>query len=266
MAYDTPLIELLRRDLDDPIRQRYNSNAEGKRISEITIDGNVIRGYGAFSFIKERTFKKTPERSGDGSMPDIEEIATFLTPHLKIDFSLLFIDDYRTLMNLVRNRNQHLVKCYDVVEDKIVENYMYLATEQMPKLATITRELYGQRDAIIELIGIQDYTIELIGTNNQVLKSQITYNLSVPNDISWSYDTTAKVETTRNYPFVMGEGATIDINGVSTKMSDITFDGNYEFVAWEYVYNNGRRVTYIDGVVYRNVENMQLYAKWERVI
>jgi hypothetical protein len=149
-----------------------NYNAEG--ITSITIDGNEFTGYKAFSFIWEKTFAKEPERSSSGVIGNLDSYPTFITPHLKIDFSMISIDDYRRLYNLILNRNEFDVTCYDVVNNCMTTNKMYFAPDQFPKLFTMARHL-SQGGKFIELTGVRDYTVELIGTNNTKDEVSVSY-------------------------------------------------------------------------------------------
>jgi hypothetical protein len=159
--------ELLALGYNTEARAEYNANAEGKRISEVIIDGITIRGYRAFSFVRKLTYIKSPTRSGNGSIINLNSYATFTTPELQIDFSLLSIDTYREIMRLIYEKREHLVQCYDVVQDTQVVEKMYFEPEELPKLWTITREIQGgnQDNNIIEVFGVQDYVVRMVGTN-----------------------------------------------------------------------------------------------------
>ena len=68
---------------------------EAVDISKVKIDEITLTNYKAYSFIWEKTFVKSPERSSDGSLGNLNSYATFLTPHLILDFSVMSIEDYR---------------------------------------------------------------------------------------------------------------------------------------------------------------------------
>lgn len=146
---------------------------KAENIEKVTIDGNDFTDYGAFSFLWEKSYVKSPERSGDGSIGNLNSYATFVTPHLKIDFSLMSIDSYRDLMNLIYDKNEFTVTCYDVVNNKMTTNRMYFSTEEMPKLWTIARAINGEE--WVELLGVQDYSVEMIGTNASIDTVNIIY-------------------------------------------------------------------------------------------
>ena len=142
--------KILRYSLEERKGSRFNVGGvdrEGKPIgiSVVKIDGNEFTDYGAFSFLWEKSYVKSPERSGDGSIGNLNSYATFVTPHLKIDFSMMSIDSYRILMKLLYEKNEHIVQCYDIVNNEFTTNNMYFATEEMPKLWTIARALNGRR-------------------------------------------------------------------------------------------------------------------------
>lgn len=131
------------------------------QIDRITIfDGETeleVTGYSEYSYLEEKSYKTQPVRTQDGAIHEIDEYATFLTPRLIIKYNMMGIEDYRALMKMLKNQNSFVVKCYDVVEDKIVRNEMYHATPSMPII-------YQQ---YLMALGIQEYTIELIGTNHK---------------------------------------------------------------------------------------------------
>lgn len=141
--------------LPKDLRVAYK-NSQLDRIS--IFDGNTeveLTGYAEYSFIEEKSYKTQPVRANNGSIQDIEEYATFLTPRLIIKYSMMNIDDYRETMKMFKRQNGFIVRCYDVVEDKIVRNEMYVAPPSMPII-------YQQ---YLIALGIQEHNIELIGTN-----------------------------------------------------------------------------------------------------
>ena len=236
-------------------------------IEKVVIDGNEFTDYGAFSFLYEKSYVKSPVRSGSGTIGNLDSYAWFLTPHLKIDFGLMSIDSYRTLMKLIYSKNEFTVTCYDVVYNKQETHKMYFSTEEMPKLWTIVDALNGDENAVM-LLGVQDYTVEMIGTNNEVETATITYNLNVPNDIIWTDETQASVETPINLAEAVGHNAIIYVadstdnsKKVATRMSSITFGDKYKFKHWcENSNDNGFK--YIDTDAYMFRTDTTLYAIW----
>lgn len=226
-------------------------------IDKVKIDGNTFSDYKAFSFLWEKSYVKEPERSGDGSITNLNSYATFVTPHLKIDFSMMSIDSYRVLMRLLYERNEHDVECYDVVQNDVIETKMYFATEEMPKLWAIARALNGEE--WVELLGVQDYTVEMIGTNTEIDTYHLTYHLNKPTNASWDgNEDEVAIAFAKNTSINIGAGASLTKNGEPTKIQSITFDGNYKFNGWKTL--NG--IKYEDGKEYYLMGTTSLWAQW----
>ena len=167
---------------------------EAVDIAEVKIDGNRFRNYGAYSFIWEKTFVKSPERSADGSIGNLNSYATFLTPHLIMDFSVMSIDDYRKIMILHYGANEFTVECYDPIYNRKIKVKMYFATEEMAKLYTIAQNRLlpnGQWEEWVDLVGVTEYKVELIGTNNDLDLVSVRYEYS-----------TLKEDGTLEYPYL----------------------------------------------------------------
>lgn len=166
------------------LREAYrNSQIDRIKIFDGTEELEVT-GYAEYSYLEEKSYKTQPVRSQDGTISEIEEYETFLTPRLIIKYNMMGIEDYRSLMKLLKRKNSFFVTCYDVVEDKIVTNEMYVATPSMPII-------YQQ---YLMALGIKEYTIELIGTNNT---PKIKFRIDIADNI----------EFTANYPITWKEFA-----------------------------------------------------------
>jgi hypothetical protein len=207
----------------------------------------------------EKSYVKSPVRSGSGSIENLDSYASFLTPHLKIDFSTVSIDTYRVLMKLLRSKNEFTVTCYDVVNDKDVTHKMYFSTEQMPKLWSIAKALNG--DEWIELLGVEDFTVELIGTNTNFEKVTVTYNLNKPKNASWYGDETASESIATNHTLTVGITMK-DYKQEPHDVKTITFDNEYRFKYW-CDSADGTGFKYVDGNEYMFYTNTTLYAIWE---
>ncbi len=153
--YPSRSVEEQANRLPEELREAYKNS----QLDRITIfDGYtelVVTGYAEYSYLEEKSYKTQPVRTQDGAIQEIEQYATLWTPRLIIKYNMMNIDDYRAFMKMIKRRNGFIVKCYDVVEDKIVRNEMYVATPSMPII-------YQQ---YLIAMGIQEYAIELIGTN-----------------------------------------------------------------------------------------------------
>ena len=239
-------------------KAKYRVDSADKHIDKVTINGNVFTDYSAFSFLWEKSYVKSPVRSGDGTIGNLNSYATFLTPHLKIDFSLMSIDSYRKIMQLIYSGNEFLVTCYDVVNNKDTTNKMYFSTEEMPKLWTIVDALNGDENAIM-LLGVQDYTIEMIGTNADVDSIKINYYLNAPNQSG---------STTPIFSEDVAIGSEIVLGG-NSGIDGYAFDG-YSFNAkWHLGSINGTLYNHNDGFaiekpyIDETSNSINFYADWK---
>lgn len=252
------IAEILRMSVE---QRKMAYKADG--IDKVIIDGNEFTDYGAFSFLWEKSYVKSPERSGDGTIGNLNSYATFVTPHLKIDFSMMSIDSYRVLMKLLYEKNEHIVQCYDIVNNKFTTNNMYFSTEEMPKLWTIARAL--NEEEWVELLGVQDYTVELIGTNTNFEELELTYNLNVPTGATWSNETTASVTFAKNTTINIGTGASVKVEEENQTFQAITFGETYIFNGWN-TQADGKGINYINGDEYYLMGDTTLYAQWKSSI
>jgi GTPase SAR1 family protein len=234
-------------------------------IDKVIIGAEIFTDYSAFSFFWEKSYVKSPVRSGDGSITNLDSYATFLTPHLKIDFSLMSIDDYRRVMNLIYSGNEYTVTCYDITSGKITTNNMYFATEEMPKAWAIARELNGEE--WVELAGIQDYTVEMIGTNNYTDELSISYDLNLP---SYAF---GKLIFEGENPvkgqfYVVGNGVYVEQESGINKIpiEQFTFSdpkGNTHALShWSTNKNDQYGFNYLNGDTYVFRNDTVLYAIW----
>lgn len=240
-------------------KETYRVDSGDKHIDKVTINGNVFTDYSAFSFLWEKSYVKSPVRSGDGTIGNLNSYATFLTPHLKIDFGLMSIDSYRKIMQLIYSSNEFLVTCYDVVNNKDTTNKMYFQTEEMPKLWTIVDALNGDENAIM-LLGVQDYTIEMVGTNARVDSITVNYYLNSP-DGSGSTTPIGSFDTAIGSEIILGADSNIG-------SWENAFDG-YAFNGWRlgsakgtlYAKNYGFGIK--DWAIDTSSNSINFYADWE---
>lgn len=236
--------EILRK----PIEER-KKDYQAKGIEKVIIDGNEFTDYGAFSFLWEKSYVKSPVRSGDGSIDNLDSYATFLTPHLTIDFSLMDIDSYRRLMNLIYKKNEFVVECYDVVNNKTTSNKMYFTTEEMPKLVTLARALNGE--SWTEILGVEDYTVELVGTNTSLDLVNVIYYPHFPDNVTDipKPEFEAEDNVYKGQQVVIGQSSTYKNNPPN----------GYKFKCW--TDENG--IVYDDGSVVTLNDSLRLNAEWQ---
>lgn len=152
--------------------RQTNYNADTMKY--VVIDNVTFTNYKAFSSFREKTYVREPERSSNGVIGNLDTYATFLTWRVKIDFSMMSIDEYRELYRILLAKNEFVVSFYDVIEGHHIEKKMYCAPDQFPVLYTVARRL-STGEKTIDLTGVRNYTIELIGTNNDEAEQQLTY-------------------------------------------------------------------------------------------
>lgn len=131
-------------------------------------DNDKFSGYGTYSFVWQKTLRESPSRMENGGLPQLRNIPSFITGHLKIDFNLLSIDDYRRIMRLLYDNKEHSfkVKAYDIVYDRMVILEMYFQPEDLPTIYAISENLQQGGENIVDLIGVRSHTVEMVGTGN----------------------------------------------------------------------------------------------------
>lgn len=222
------------------------------RIDRIEIDGNTIQGYFEYSYLDEKSYFNSPVRSSGGVIDNLNSYASFLTPRLVINYKMMAIEDYRTVMRLLQSKNEFTVSCYDIVSDKRVTHNMYFATASMPNVY----------QKLLQVQGIMDYTIEMIGTNTGVEEYTLTYNYNIPSGVAWDKQTSATQTFARNISdTVGGANAPYIENNTTFAISSQTFNNAYKFVGW-YENANGTGFGYRDGDAYFISSDKTVYAKW----
>jgi hypothetical protein len=217
----------------------YRESYQNSQLDRIEIDGCEIHGYFEYSFMEEKSYHEQPTRSQDGSIIELDNYTTFLTPRLIIKYNMMGIEDYRTLMTFLKSKNTFNVTCYDIVADRRVTHEMYFANPQMP----IIYQRY------LSALGIKDYTIELIGTNFRKNDEQYPLYLdgqtfAIYEDDTWmSFVLRRETEYSIEYsPLIKKFIVTKDkgVTGVviSTGLSDEPFVGVYDSILTGISYNS----------------------------
>lgn len=245
----------------DTISRKKEYIAKG--IGQVIVNGTVLTGYDVYTFIWEKSYVKSPERSGNGSIGNLNSYTTFITPHLKLEYDVMPIDMYRKLMNIIDSTNEVTVTFYDVQKDEITTQKMYFATEEMPSLYTqVITNVDGTNE--VAVLGVKNYTVELIGTNNNVETMSVIYNLNAPSGTS-AVTNIGSYETQNGGDFIVGVGVVYDYENE-------TFDGHYAFKGVWNTEPDGSGRTYIDGNVEtisestltKGTKTLVLYAQWQQ--
>jgi uncharacterized repeat protein (TIGR02543 family) len=236
------------------ISQNYKANG----IDRVRIGGDYFTNYGDFQFIWEKSYVKSPQRSASGAIDNLNSYATFVTPHLIINFAVMSIDDYRALMRKDLSQNEFEVECYDPIYNRMTTQNMYFATPSMAKLRTIAKKRFNQDEweEFVELVGVEGYTVELIGTNTEIGNLSVIYHLNPPisgiNEQNY-----AEPNVYKGQDIVIGTSASAIVNE--------TFDGRYKFAKWTTDPNNKEQGVFTNGNVYTITYDLDLYAQWDSV-
>ena len=166
-------------ELSERLPLDFQEKYKTTSIDIIEIDGCEIHGYFEYSFMEEKSYVEQPVRSIDGSIENLDDYTTFLTPRLIVKYNMMNIEDYRTLMTFLKSKNTFNVTCYDVVADRRVTHEMYFANPQMP----VIYQRY------LAALGVQDYTVELIGTNRRTEDMEISFYIGSTEFSAYSNDT-----------------------------------------------------------------------------
>lgn len=247
------LMEILSLDAND---KKY----EAVDIETVIIDGNPFTNYGDFQFIYEKSYVKEPTRSGNGSIGNLNSYSTFLTPHLIMNFSIMSIDDYRKIMQIHYNSNEHMVECYDPIYNRKIKVKMYFATEQIAKLHTISRKRFanGEWEEWVDLVGVREYSVELIGTNNELDTLNVIYKYNAPVDDSGNPIYPTGIPVPDQYEEDTYQGEEISI-GSNCTFIDTPPSSLYKFKQWV----DNERTIYPNGKIITLNKSLILYAEWE---
>ena len=254
MSYTTPnkthyTVEQQKARLPLYLQEFYQT----RQLDRIKIDGNEIQGYFEYSFIEEKTFPISPERTASGVIENLNSYTYFFTPRLVIKYNYMHISDYRQLMTLLNSKNEFMVECYDIVLDKRVVHKMYHATPEMPSI----------HQRYLEVLGVKDYTVELIGTNADIEKASVIYYLNNPDPDNYypdkAYDSYAEPDV------YVGED--IVIGGAATDIINETFGGEVIFNGWNISPDNPFETKETgnytnNSAVVVGANGLKLYAQW----
>lgn len=213
------------------------------RIEPVVINGQSFSDYTSAICINTKTYVEEPSRTNDGSIPNINDYATFIVPRLKVTFQTMTITDYRRLLGAI-TPNEFPVTYYDYELDKTVTYNMYCEP----------REMINIYNKGYELLGVRDLTVSLIGTLNDVTKITMTY-------VEVAYD---KVGRTMYYTdYTYGTYFNLppkDSSNISHKKASDDYL-NYYLIGWN-TNKEGTGITYLPNQILQATESMSLYAMW----
>lgn len=216
-----------------------NESNETFEMSYFKIDEEIITGYATYSFFNAKSYVKSPVRSASGVIENLNSYATFLTPRLRVKFSMLPLESYRKIMRLLQSKNEFTVVCYDIVADNTKKFKAYFSTEDYPELFTMD----------FHTLGAINYEIELQGTNADLDLISIIYYLNPPIGSS--------TEQQGENDIYAGEEISI---GANSDFSTREFPG-FKFNGWN-TQADGKGKPYYNGEYLRVADPLTLYAIW----
>lgn len=137
------------------------------------IDNEPFSGFSGFTSVNTKTYFEEPQRTGNGSIPDINDYETFVVPRVRFNFKYFSLDDYQRLCEAILP-NEFVVKYYDKQFGKWVSHKMYCEPEEMTKIYNVDTTI----------IGVLDYEISLIGTCNPLDTYNFVYGNLRPTEIN----------------------------------------------------------------------------------
>ena len=250
------VLEMLRK----PLSERLALTGT-KQLKSFKLDDQEYTGYNGYSFFWEQTYVSEPERSM-GGVVDLSSNAYFLTPHLKIDFSLISYDDFKRLRQQQLSKNTFQLLCWDTDNNEPLLREVYFHPATLPNFMTIARALNGEKWT--EIIGAKNFVVELVGTNTDVEKTYIVYYVNKPSGATWGGSTQTSQIFSVNTSVVVGKQAYVD-NGSNTsvRIPTITFNNTYKFKNWN-TKPDGTGTAYTDNYARTLSSKIALYAQWTK--
>lgn len=201
-------------------------------------------GYQGLMTTNTKTFVEQPERTLDGSMPNIDDHDTFFVPRAKVNFKLFSIEDYQRLCHVVSLANQFPVTYFDKQVGEFVTHYMYMEPEEMRKMFNV-----GTR-----VIGVLDYEVSFIGTLNNIPEKRVNYYLNLSSEDS-------SILSTANYVW----GSKMDVLTSDDVVDLANKNGfvlpNKTFLTWN-TRADGSGINYRPSLSAFVFGNVNLYAMW----
>lgn len=222
-------------------------NDKGNCLQPITINGEVFQGYSSFSCINTKTYVEEPQRTLDGSIPNINDYDTFIVPRVKVSFKYMTIQDFRRFLKAI-TPNEFPVTYYDYEIDKIVTYNMYCEPREM---ATIFNKGY-------EILAVTGQEISLIATLNDVNYLNIRY-----------YDNSIYVDeqTGENKYYLFDVKQMVYGNNYALSTGDDFIHNTdkkgytYKLSTWN-TQPSGNGVQYLPNSIITATNDIDLYAQW----
>lgn len=217
----------------------YHFYPLGLDITSLSLVGVLVPcTLGTFGNTNTKTYLTSPTRDNAGSISNINDIDTFETPRLQMNFDIMDLTTWRYL-KLATKPNEFLVTMYDWEYDSIVTNKMYFATQD-------------EIDIFQKFGSMQDYyilskkSIDIVGTNNSIKTLTVTYNAN------GGTGTVSSESVSPNEPFQFSDGTGLTRN-------------YYVLVNWNTEVNSegqGIGLSFPLGLWTTTSQTLNLYAIW----
>lgn len=245
-----------------PLQQRRQTYGTTE-VRRLLIDGIEFSGYKTYTFYFEKTYTEEIERSLGGVINNLNSVPFFITPRLRINFSMMSIDDYRRLYSLILSKSEFTVQCYNVLTNKPITCKMYFEPDDFPTLYMVARKIQGD-DSVErwhEITGVRDYVVTMNGTNASLDLISVIYHSNPQKDTGASDVVNGDPDISINTEIIMGG---------STNIPKLTFDEKYTFIEWN-TKPDGTGTSYVDGQPYKITQSsfdeesnsLVLYAQWK---
>ena len=229
----------------------FRSAEDSKTFARIWIDGYEIGGYLTYTALDAKSYLEEPSRSLTGVIENLNAYPTFLTPQVTIEFKYMNIETYRLIIKIIQSRNEHIVKYYDIVNDKMVTRKMYFKPEELPTI-------FQRR---LEILAVTNYKVELVGTNAELNLLSVMYHFNSPKEGITGQDVGDPTEYVSGDEFIAGNGTEAIKNNTAISNAGYVFqDWNTDANGGGNVYTDGYAYIINDTITESNV--LHLYAQW----
>lgn len=198
----------------------------------------LLDGAGELITFNTKTYVTSPSRSGDGSIPNINDYDTFHIPRCKVNIKYMNVSTYQAFCRMMSSANEFICTYFDTEKGMDVSNKMYMTPQDSFTLYNVQ----------LKAVGVRNVTIDLVGTLNPLSNLTLTYNA---NGGSGTFGGSNIYYATSYF-----SGQTITLRPL-TYLSR----SGYTVGSWNTA-SNGSGTTYSANQVITPVANLILYAQW----
>ena len=202
----------------------------------------VINGYtfladeiSEYGTVNTRTYKKSPDRSLDFSIPDIMDILTAKIPRVRINFKYMTIETWRRLCQAI-DSNEFTVEYFNYEYDKRLTAKMYASPQDLDNF-------YGHA---LHQLAVLNKKLDLIATMNDLTEATLSYDLNGGTS-----------ETGSSIVSIYDIGSIVKLlNGQTVEK-----ENEAPLLSWN-TKRDGTGVAYVPGSNTTLINSLELYAIW----